>query len=54
MPGEDNVFLLSTLFWPVLGPIKPTIYWVSWALSLKVKKPGPEADHSPPTSVEIK
>jgi hypothetical protein len=32
----------------------PIIQWVPVALSLGVKRPGREADHSPPTSVEIK
>jgi hypothetical protein len=31
---------------PALGPIQPPIQWVSGALSLGVKLPGREADHS--------
>jgi hypothetical protein len=30
------------------------IQWVSAALSLWVKRPGREADHSPPSSAEVK
>jgi hypothetical protein len=30
------------------------IQWVSGALSLGVKRPGHEADHSPPSSAEVK
>jgi hypothetical protein len=37
-----------------LGPTQPPIQWVSWALSLGVKQPGHEADHSPPCSAEVK
>jgi hypothetical protein len=32
----------------------PPIQWVPGALSLKVKQPGCEADHSPPSSAEVK
>jgi hypothetical protein len=31
------------------GPTQPTILWVPW-----VERPGREADHSPPCSVEVK
>jgi hypothetical protein len=37
-----------------LGPIQPPIQWVPGALSLGVKLPEREADHSPPSSAEIK
>jgi hypothetical protein len=39
---------------PALGPIQPPIQWVLGALSLGVKRPGREADHSPPNSAEVK
>jgi hypothetical protein len=32
----------------------PTIQWVPEDLSPELKRPGREADHSPPTSAEIK
>jgi len=35
-----------------LGPTQPPILWLPWALSLQVKQPGREADHSPPSSAE--
>jgi hypothetical protein len=38
-------------FW---GPPSLLIQWVTGALSSGVKLPGREADHSPPTSVEVK
>jgi hypothetical protein len=37
-----------------LGPTQPPIQWVPGALSLGVKRPGREADHSPPSSAEAK
>jgi hypothetical protein len=39
---------------PVLGPTQPPIQWVPEALSPGAKQPGREADHSPPTSAEVK
>jgi hypothetical protein len=38
-----------TSFRPILGPIQPPIQWVPVALS-----PRREADHSPPSSAEVK
>jgi hypothetical protein len=37
-----------------LGPTQLPIQWVPGALCLGVKWPGREADHSPPSSAEIK
>jgi hypothetical protein len=37
-----------------LGPTQPPIHWVPGALSLGVRWPAHEADHSPLSSVEIK
>jgi hypothetical protein len=33
---------------------QPPIQWVSGAFSPGVKRPGREADHSPPASAEVK
>jgi hypothetical protein len=38
----------------VLGPTQPPIQWVPGVLSLVVKRPGREADNSPPYSAEVK
>jgi hypothetical protein len=35
------------------GPHRPLIQWVPEALSPVVKRPGPEAEHSPSTSAEV-
>jgi hypothetical protein len=45
---------LSGLQYYHLGPNQPPIQWVPGALSLEVKRPGREADHSPPSSAEVK
>jgi hypothetical protein len=39
---------------PILGPTQPPIQWALGALSPGVKRPGREADHSPPTGAEVK
>jgi hypothetical protein len=47
-----NAILL--LAWNWFIKCKPPIQWVPGALSLGVKRPGREADHSPPSSAEVK
>jgi len=37
-----------------LGLTQPPIQWVPGDLSLRIKQPGHEADHSPPSSAEVK
>jgi hypothetical protein len=37
-----------------LGPTQPPIQWVSRALSLRIKQPGRKADHSSPSSAQLK
>jgi hypothetical protein len=37
-----------------LGPTRPPILWIPGALSLGVKRPERETDHSPPFSAEVK
>jgi hypothetical protein len=46
--------VFASAFIPALGPIQPPIQWVLDALSPEVKRPGREADHSPPSSAEVK
>jgi hypothetical protein len=36
------------------GPTQPPIQWVTVPLCLGIKRPGREADHSPPSSAEVK
>jgi hypothetical protein len=47
-------FLFTTASRTALGPTQPPIQRVPGALSLGVKRPGCEADHSPPSSAEVK
>jgi hypothetical protein len=48
------MFLFTTLSRTVMGPNQPPIQCVPGSLSLEVKQPGREADHSPPSSAEVK
>jgi hypothetical protein len=52
--GGLGIFLFTTASRPALGPTQSPIQWVPRALSLGVKRPRCEADHSPPSSVESK
>jgi hypothetical protein len=51
---ELGIFLFNNMSRPALGPIQPPTQWVPGTLSLGVKRPGCEADHSPPSSSEMK
>jgi hypothetical protein len=49
-----GIFLFITASRPALGPTQPPIQWIPGAPSLGVKRPGREADHSHPSSAEVK
>jgi hypothetical protein len=49
-----GIFLLTTAYRTALRPTQPPIQWVLGALSLGVKRPGREADQSPPSNAEVK
>jgi hypothetical protein len=49
-----GIFLFTTASRPASGPTQPPIQWVPGALSFGVKRPGCEANHSPPSSAEVK
>jgi len=49
-----DVCLFATASRPALGPNQLPIKWVSEALSLRVKRPGRKADHSPTSRAEVK
>jgi hypothetical protein len=51
---EDNIKIDFRETRTALGPTQPPIQWIQWALSLGIKRPGSEADHSPTSSVEVK
>jgi hypothetical protein len=49
-----SVIYFTTVSTTALGPTQPPIQWAPGALSLGVRRPVREADHSPPSSVEAK
>jgi hypothetical protein len=53
-PAEAVIFLLTAASRTALGPTQPPIQGVPGALSLGVKRPEREADHSPVSSAEVK
>jgi hypothetical protein len=52
--GKGFSFSLFTASSPALGPTQLPIQWVPRALSLGVKRPGREAERSPPSRAEVK
>jgi hypothetical protein len=54
-PGGGWEFFFFTIeSRPALRPTQPPIQWVQEAPSLGVKRPGREADHSPPSCAKVK
>jgi hypothetical protein len=49
-----GIFLFTTASRQDLGPIQPRVQWIAGTVSLGVKRTGREADHSPPSSDEVK
>jgi hypothetical protein len=54
VPVKSRIFSFSTSLRPALGPTQPPIQWVPGSLYPRVMRPEREADHSSPTSAEIK
>jgi hypothetical protein len=54
IPGRSNIFLFSIATRPALGPTRPPIQSELEVISLGVKQPACEADHSPPSSTDVK
>jgi hypothetical protein len=52
-PAGFGFFFFTTVSRTALGATQPPIQWVPGALFLGVKRPGREADHSPPSSAEV-
>jgi hypothetical protein len=48
------IFLFTAASRPALGLTQPPIQWVQGALSLGVKQPGREAEHSPSSISDVK
>jgi hypothetical protein len=58
-PGFDSRQTQEVLLYPTesrhaLAPTQPPTQWVEGPLSSEVERPGREADHSPPSSAEVK
>jgi hypothetical protein len=53
-PEDLGIFLFTTASRTALESTHPPIQWVPVALFLEVKRPEREADHSPPSSAEVK
>jgi hypothetical protein len=49
-----GIFLFTTASRTALGPTQPPVQWIPGSLSLGLKRPGHEADHSLPSSAEVK
>jgi hypothetical protein len=49
-----GIFLFTTASRTALGPTQPPIQWVPGSLFLELKRSVREADHSPPSSAEVK
>jgi hypothetical protein len=54
VPVGAKIFFLTIASGPALGPTQPLIQWVPEALSLSIKRPGREVNHSPPSSAKVK
>jgi hypothetical protein len=54
VPGRVKNFCFSISSTPALGPTQSPTQWVPRDLSPRVKRQGPETDHSPPNSAEVK
>jgi hypothetical protein len=53
-PQGLGIFLFDTMSRPAPGPTQPPLQWVPGAVSPGINRPGREADHSPPSSTEVK
>jgi hypothetical protein len=49
-----GIFLFATASCPAMDVTQPHIRWVSGIFYLGLKRPGREAEHSYPTSAEVK
>jgi hypothetical protein len=54
IPCRGRIFLFSTMSRLAPGPTQPLIQWVLGTIFPRVKWPGREADHSRPSSDEVK
>jgi len=48
-----GIYLFTTLSRPALGPTQSPNQWEPGTLSVRIKQPGCETDHSPPRSAKV-
>jgi len=53
LAGTGEEFLFTSECRLAVGPTKPPSQWVPGTISLGVKRPGRESNHSPPSSAEV-
>jgi len=49
-----GIFLFDAMSRPALVSTQPTVQWAARSFSMGVKRPGREADHTPPCGAETK
>jgi hypothetical protein len=54
LDDQSKIIIFSTMSRPALGPAQPAVQCVPVAISLRLHRPGREADHSHLSSVEVK
>jgi hypothetical protein len=54
VPGKCKIFFFTMRSKPALGHTQSPIRWVPGEISPGIKRPGREADYSPPSSAEVK
>jgi hypothetical protein len=54
IPSNARILSFPRRLGRIWGPTQPPIQWAQGAISPEVKRPGREADHSPPSSAEFK
>jgi len=54
LPAGARFFLFATVSRPAPSSTQPPVHWIPGALSLGAKWLGHEADHSPPSGVEVR
>jgi hypothetical protein len=54
IPSKGRDSFLATAAIPAVGSTQPPIQLVPWGLSLRINRAGRDADHSLPSSAELK
>jgi hypothetical protein len=54
IPGRGKIFHFSITSRQALQPTQPPVQWVLCAVYMGIKRQRREADHSPPSTAEVK